>query len=119
MMASPLVSTANPGGTITIGANGLTTTGNVIVNAGGGGEDVLGGDYVGVWSIEADGDVRPEWTIGKGILKQMRGLTLDPANRTVMVSDKYYNGVLTFALPEMFAAVADERARRGVPIRVQ
>jgi DNA-binding beta-propeller fold protein YncE len=94
-------------------------TGKIIVNVGGGGEDVLGGDYVGVWSIEADGDVRPEWTIGKGILKQMRGLTLDPANRTVMVSDKYYNGVLTFALPEMFAAVADERVRMGVPIPVQ
>lgn len=94
-------------------------TGKIIVNVGGGGEDVVGGDFVGVWSIHADGDVAPEWTIGKGILMQMRGLTLDPANRTVMVSDKYYNGVLTFALPEMYAAVGDERARRGVDIPIQ
>ena len=68
----------------------------------GGGEDAIGGDFVGVWSIDAKGDAAPEWTVGKGILKQMRGLTLDPANKTVIVSDKYYNGVLTFALPEMF-----------------
>jgi hypothetical protein len=88
-------------------------TRKIVVNVGGGGEDSLGGDYVGVWSLDASGDVGPEWTIGKGILKQMRGLTLDPANKTVIVSDKYYNGVLTFALPEMFAAVANQRTRLG------
>jgi hypothetical protein len=92
-------------------------TRKIVVNAGGGGEDSVGGDYVGVWSLDANGDVPPEWTVGKGILKQMRGLTLDPANKTVIVSDKYYNGVLTFALPEMFTAVAAQRTRLAVDIQ--
>jgi hypothetical protein len=92
--------------------------GKIIVNVPGGGEDAIGGDFVGVWSIDAKGDAGPEWTVGKGILKQMRGLTLDPANKTVIVSDKYYNGVLTFALPEMFTA-ADQRSRVGEAIPLQ
>jgi hypothetical protein len=79
-------------------------TRKIVVNVGGGGEDSVGGDHVGVWSLDANGDVPPEWTVGKGILKQMRGLTLDPAHKTIIVSDKMYNGVLTFALPEMFSA---------------
>jgi hypothetical protein len=93
-------------------------TGKIIGNVGGGGEDSIGGDYVAVWSITETGDVAPLWTIGKGILKQERGLTLDPVNKTVIVSDKYYNGVLTFALPEMFAGT-DQRTRLGVAAPVQ
>ena len=58
-----------------------------------------------------------EWTLGKGVFRQMRGLTLDPANKTVIVSDKYWNGVLTFALPEMYTAVADLRTRAAVDIQ--
>lgn len=87
------------------GARAIVTyapTGKIVANISAGGEDAVGGGYVGVWSIHANGDVPPEWTIGKGILQQIRGLTLDPANKTVIVSDKYYNGVLTYALPEMF-----------------
>lgn len=60
--------------------------------------------YVGVWSIDDNGDVPPQWTIGgpKGMLRQPRGLTLDPKNKTVIVSDKYLNGVLTYSFPEVF-----------------
>jgi hypothetical protein len=42
---------------------------------------------VAVWSITETGDVAPQGTIGKGILTQERGLTLDPVNKTVIVSD--------------------------------
>jgi hypothetical protein len=60
--------------------------------------------YVGVWSIEDSGDVPPQWTIAgpKGMLRQPRGITLDPKNKTVIVSDKYLNGVLTYSFPELF-----------------
>ncbi len=61
-------------------------------------------DYVGVWSIYDDGDVPPRWTIGgpNGLLKDARGITLDPKNKNVIVSDKSLNGILTFHLPEAF-----------------
>ena len=92
-------------------------TGKIVANISGGRMSGEAG-YVGVWSIHDNGDdVPPEWTLGKGVFRQMRGLTLDPANKTVIVSDKYWNGVLTFALPEMYTAVADLRTRAAVDIQ--
>ena len=70
--------------------------------------------FVGVWSIDDSGDVPPQWTIAgsKGALRQPRGLTLDPKNKTVIVSDKYLNAVLTYSFPELFDATrARETAR--------
>ena len=60
--------------------------------------------FVGVWSIYDNGDVAPRWTIGgpNGILRQSRGITLDPKNKALIVSDKSLNAVLTFEFPEMF-----------------
>jgi hypothetical protein len=60
--------------------------------------------FVGVWSIHDDGDVPPRWTIGgpKGSLVKPRGLALDPKNRTVIVSDKEHNAVLTYHVPALF-----------------
>jgi hypothetical protein len=42
-----------------------------------------------------------------------RGLTLDPKKKTVIVSDKYMNSVMTFSLPELYnqAATSRETAR--------
>ena len=59
---------------------------------------------VGVWSIYDNGDVPPRWTIGgpNGILRQARGVAVDPKHKTVLVSDKYINGVLSFEFPELF-----------------
>lgn len=60
--------------------------------------------FVGVWSIHDDGDVLPRWTIGgpNGVLRQARGVVLDPKHKTVIVSDKYLNAALTFYFPEIF-----------------
>jgi len=60
--------------------------------------------YVGVWSIDDNGDVPPKWTIGgpKGILRMPRGIALDVAHGNMMVSDKRLNAVLTFHFPELF-----------------
>jgi DNA-binding beta-propeller fold protein YncE len=110
--------------------NGMTVyppTGKIIVNVAGAREEereegepqspeVLASDnaYVGIWSIDDSGDVPAQWTIAgpKGMLRQPRGVTLDPKNKTLIVSDKYLNGVLTYSFPELFDAPrARETAR--------
>ena len=60
--------------------------------------------YVGVWSINDNGVVPPRWTIGgpKGLLRDARGVAVDPKHKTVIVSDKYVNGVATYYFPEIF-----------------
>jgi DNA-binding beta-propeller fold protein YncE len=69
--------------------------------------------YVGVWSQDDSGDVAPKWTVAKGHLYMPRGLTLDPKKKTVIVSDKYMNSVMTFSLPELYerSGAARETAR--------
>jgi hypothetical protein len=61
-------------------------------------------NFVGVWSIHDNGDVPPRWTIGgpNAVLRQIRGITLDPEHQNVIVSDKYLNAILTFNFPEIF-----------------
>jgi hypothetical protein len=61
-------------------------------------------NYVGVWSIDDHGDVAPRWTIGgpNGMLRQVRGVTVDAKHKTVIVSDKFLNAVLTYEFPEIF-----------------
>jgi hypothetical protein len=60
--------------------------------------------FVGVWSINDNGDVPPKWTIGgpNGVLMMPRGVTIDPKHKTLMVSDKRLNAVLTFSFPEIY-----------------
>ena len=69
-----------------------------------GGRNSAAGNYVGVWSIDDNGPVPPHWTIGgpNGQLRDSRGIAVDPKHKTVMVSDKYVNGVLTYEIPEIF-----------------
>ncbi len=61
-------------------------------------------DYVGIWSVFDDGDVPPRWTVGGpgGLVKDTRGITVDPKNKNVIVSDKTLNAILTFHIPEAF-----------------
>ena len=60
--------------------------------------------YVGVWSINDNGVVAPRYTIGgpKGLLRDTRGVAVDPKHKAVIVSDKYVNGVATYSIPEIF-----------------
>jgi hypothetical protein len=61
--------------------------------------------FVGVWSnLHDNGDVAPHWTIGGpyGVLKQPRGIDLDVKNKSVIITDKVLNSVLTFYFPEIF-----------------
>jgi len=68
------------------------------------GENTSPNNFVGVWSELDNGDVPPRWMIGgpNSVLRQVRGVTLDPKNKSVIVSDKYVNAVLTFYFPEIF-----------------
>jgi len=61
-------------------------------------------DYVGVWSVFDNGEVVPRWTIGGpgALLKDVRGIALDPKNKHVMISDKTHNAIFTFSIPEAF-----------------
>jgi hypothetical protein len=67
-------------------------------------EEGTGISFIGVWSVHDSGDVAPRWTIGgpKGALRKPRGVTLDPRNRAVIVSDKELNAILTYDVPELF-----------------
>jgi hypothetical protein len=63
------------------------------------------GTFVGVWSINDNGDVPPRWKIeGKAsnIMKKPRGVALDPKHKEVIVSDMRLNAVLTYYFPEIF-----------------
>jgi DNA-binding beta-propeller fold protein YncE len=60
--------------------------------------------YIGVWSIDDNGEVPPRFTVGgpKGMLKKPRGLDIDPVHSAVIVSDKELNAVLTYEVPQIF-----------------
>ncbi|OFW02463.1 MAG: hypothetical protein A3H94_02090 [Acidobacteria bacterium RIFCSPLOWO2_02_FULL_60_20] len=60
--------------------------------------------FIGIWSVNDNGDVPPRWKVGgpKGVFQQPRGVTLDPKNKTIIASDKRLNAVLSFYFPEMF-----------------
>jgi DNA-binding beta-propeller fold protein YncE len=75
--------------------------------------DVLPRAYVGIWSMDDVGDVPPRYTVARGHLFMPRGLTLDPKKKTVIVSDKYLNAVMTFSLPEMYDRPAARETARA------
>jgi len=60
--------------------------------------------FVGVWSVNDNGDVPPRWTFGgpNQMLVKPRGVDVDPKNQTVIVTDKELNAVLTYHAPEVF-----------------
>jgi hypothetical protein len=62
------------------------------------------GTFLGVWSINDNGDVPPRLKIegSKIQMKRPMGITLNPKNREVIVSDMRLNSVLTYSVPEMF-----------------
>lgn len=72
--------------------------------------------YVGVWSVEDSGNVPPRFVIGgpNGTLFDPRGVVLDAKNRSVLVSDKQLNAVLTYHVPHVFGGSSDA-ARPAAP----
>lgn len=70
--------------------------------------------YIGVWSLDDNGEVPPRFTVGgpNGMLKKPRGLDLDPKHNAVIVSDKELNAVLTYEMPQIFTATRPDPQRR-------
>ena len=64
--------------------------------------------FVGMWSLDDDGDVTPKWTItGKQTgLKKPFAVALNPEHKEIYVTDMRLNGVMTFFVPEIFQPVA-------------
>jgi hypothetical protein len=60
--------------------------------------------YFGVWNYSKYGDTPPLWKFGgpNGIIRQPRGVTLDVQHKSVIVTDKRVNALLTWYFPEMF-----------------
>ena len=78
-------------------------TGKILVNVRGArGGSAAAGPHTGIWNIDDHGDVPLQWTVGQGMIQTIKGVTVDPMNETIMISDKALNAVLTYALPEMF-----------------
>ena len=64
--------------------------------------------FVGMWSLDDDGDIAPKWTItGKQTgLKKPFAVALNPEHKELYVTDMRLNGVMTFVVPEIFQPVA-------------
>ena len=63
------------------------------------------GAYVGIWSIDDNGDIPPRWKINSGPkseMKKPRGVVLDPKHKELIVADMRLNAVLTYYFPEIF-----------------
>ena len=63
------------------------------------------GAFLGVWSIDDNGDIAPRWKIPVGErtkLKKPFGVVLDPKHKEVIISDMRNQGILVFSMPEIF-----------------
>ena len=62
------------------------------------------GVFVGIWSVNDNGDVSPRWKLGgpKSTIKKPRGVALNPKDKELMIADMRLNSVLTFYFPEIF-----------------
>jgi hypothetical protein len=73
--------------------------------------------FVGVWSIDDDGDVAPRYTIGHNIFKELRNLAIDPKHKTLMAADKTNNDITTFDFHEAWDPITPETNERYLPPR--
>ncbi len=64
---------------------------------------------IGVWTVNDNGAVPPRFKIGKGVVVEGRGLTVDAKNQSVIATDKDLNAVLTWRVPEVFALAGGAR----------
>jgi DNA-binding beta-propeller fold protein YncE len=71
--------------------------------------------FIGVWSVDDDGDVAPRYTIGHNIFKELRNLAIDPKHKTVLAADKTNNDITTFDFHEAWDPIVPEKAERVIP----
>ncbi len=68
--------------------------------------------FIGVWTVDDDGDVAPRYTIGHDIFKELRNLAIDPKNKEVMAADKGNNDINTWDFREAWDTFAPEKGER-------
>jgi hypothetical protein len=63
--------------------------------------------FVGMWSLDDNGDVPPKWTINgpQTGLKKPFAVAINPEHKEIYVTDMRLNGVMTFSVPEVFVPV--------------
>ena len=73
--------------------------------------------FVGIWSVNDEGNVAPRWTYGgpNEMLDKPRGVDIDPKHQTIIVTDKTLNAVLTYYAPEIFGEPGTESRRVEEP----
>jgi len=64
--------------------------------------------FVGMWSLDDNGNVPPKWTINgdQSTLRKPFAVALNPDQKELYVTDMRLNGVMTFSVPEIFEPVA-------------
>jgi hypothetical protein len=75
----------------------------VAANPGSGGM-ITEGYFIGVWSIQDNGDIPPRWKLAgaRSVIAKPRGVALDPVHKEIIVADMRLNMVLTYYFPEIF-----------------
>src|SRR3990172_634886 len=68
------------------------------------GEQEPEGTFIGIWSVNDDGDVPPRWKLGgpKSQLKKPRGVTINVKDKEIIAADMRLNSVFSFYFPEIF-----------------
>jgi hypothetical protein len=76
----------------------------VATQPGAGGEQEPENTFVGIWSVNDNGDVPPRWKLGgpKSQLKKPRGVALNVKHKEIIVADMRLNSVFTYYFPEIF-----------------
>ncbi len=76
----------------------------IATQPGRGNEEEPKGAFVGVWSMQDNGDVPPRWKIAgpKSAIKKPRGVALDVKHKELIIADMRLNAVLTYYFPEIF-----------------
>ena len=64
--------------------------------------------FVGMWSLDDNGNVPPKWTINgdQSTLRKPFAVALNPDQKEIYVTDMRLNGVMTFSVPEVFEPAA-------------
>jgi hypothetical protein len=63
--------------------------------------------FVGMWSLDDDGDFAPKWVIAgeKTTMGKTFGVAINAEHKEIYVSDMRRHGVLTYSVPEVFVPV--------------
>ena len=76
----------------------------IVTHPGGGGLLQPENTFIGIWSVDDNGDVAPRWKLQgpNSRLELPNAVGLDPKHKELLVADKRLNAILIFYVPEIF-----------------